>query len=230
MGPEYLLGFALGEWQSAHASVANLKQLRKDDKWTLKHAFFADMGGFMLQTSDDVKFFLDTKHIHWLLEHNIISKAEFEKRFLLDPKTIDNRNKSDIFVRVIAVIQAMWFCVNIIARGIQQLAVTTLEITTVRIIVDSVLVCNSWKDKPANVASTEVVVIGLTLSKLLLLEEDEKARSRPYFRTPLDFASREIWSLHCSPRWYFWAPILSHGISTSPPSVKNGCGAHLPVA
>lgn len=196
MGPEYLLGYALGEWQSARASVAHFKQLRRDDKWTLKHAFFADMGGFVLRKSDDVSFFLDTKHIHWLLAHQAISTAQFEKSFLLDSRAIDDRNKSDIFVRVIAVGQALWFCVNIIARGVQGLAITTLEITTIGIIVDSILVYYIWKDKPADVESMEVVDIKMTLGEMVLLEEDEAARTRPSFRTPLDFASREIWSFN----------------------------------
>ena len=195
MGPEFLLGYALGERQSARASVARFKQLRQDDKWTLKHAFFADMGGFILRTSDDVSFFLDTKHILWLLEHHVISTAKFETSFLLDSKIIDDRNKSDVFVRVIAVGQALWFCVNIVARGVQRLAVTTLEITTIGIIVDSILVYYFWKEKPANVESTEVVKIDMTLSEMILLEEDEAARTRPYFRTPLDFASRETWHI-----------------------------------
>jgi hypothetical protein len=196
MGPEYLLGFALGEWQSAQVSVARFKELRQDDKWTLKHAFFADMGGFVLQTSDDVSFFLDTKHILWLLEHQVISTAEFEKSFILDSKTIDDRNKSDTFIRVIAVGQALWFCVNIVARGVQGLAVTTLEITAVGIIVDSILVYYFWKDKPADVESMEIVKVKMTLSEIILLEEDRAVRTRPYFRTPLDFASREIWSFN----------------------------------
>ncbi|KAF2231874.1 hypothetical protein EV356DRAFT_535048 [Viridothelium virens] len=165
MGPEFLVGTALGEWESAHFSVARFKELRQDNKWTLKHAFFADMGGYMLQTSDDVKFFLNAKHIIWLLEHGAISTAQFEERILLDSKTIDDRNKSDIFTRVFAVSQALWFCVNIIARGAQGLAVTTLEVTTVGIIVD---------------------------------KEDAHARTRPHSRTPLEFASREVWSFSLS--------------------------------
>ena len=140
MGPEFLLGYALGERQSAAASVARFKQLRQDDRWTLKHAFFADMGGFILRTSDDVSFFLDTKQILWLLEHNVISTAQFETSFLLDSKVIDDRNKSDLPVRVIAVGQALWFCVNVVARGIQGLAVTTLEVNTVGIVIDSIFV------------------------------------------------------------------------------------------
>ena len=196
MGPEYLLGFALGQWQSARASVAHIKQLRQDNKWTLKHAFFADMGGFVLRTSDDVRFFLDTKHVLWLLEHHVISTAEFETWFILESKTIDDRNKSDIFMRLIAVAQAIWFCVNIIARGVQGLAVTTLEVTTVGIVIDSILVYYFWKDKPAGIESVEVIEVKMTLNEIILLEEDEVARTRPYFRTPLDFVSREIWSFN----------------------------------
>lgn len=196
MGPEYLLGFALGEWRSARASVAHLRQLRGDDKWSLKHAFFADMGGFMLRTSDGVKFFLDTRHIHWMLEHKVFSMEEFERSFMIDGKAIDDRNKSDIFVRVLAVGQALWFCVDIIARGLQGLAVTTLEVTTIGIIVDSILVYYFWKDKPADVEYSEIVDIGMTLDEMISLEQDGRARSQPWFRTPLDFTSREIWSFN----------------------------------
>lgn len=165
LGPEFLLGYALGEWQSARTSVADFKQLRQDDKWTLKHAFFADMGGFVLRTSDDVRFFLDVKQILWLLKHQAISTAKFEKRFLLDSKTIDDRNKSDTFVRVIAVGQALWFCINIIARCVQGLAVTTLEINTIGIVVDSILIYFVWKDKPEEPSCTR----GAAFSRLTCL-------------------------------------------------------------
>ena len=206
LGPEFLLCYALSERQSAGASVACFKQLRQDDKWTLKHAFFADMGGFILQTSDDVSFFLDTKQILWLLKHHVISTTQFETSFLLDSKTINDRNKSDLSVRVIAISQALWFCVNVAARGIQGLAVTTLEINTIGIVVDSILVYYFWKNKPADVESTEVVKINITLSEMILLEEDEAARTRPYFRTPLDFAAREPW--HFGLLYFYLANIF----------------------
>ena len=154
------------------------------------------MGGFVLRTSDDVRFFLDTKHVLWLLEHHVISTAEFETWFILESKTIDDRNKSDIFMRLIAVAQAIWFCVNIIARGVQGLAVMTLEVATVGIVIDSILVYYFWKDKPAGIESVEVIEVKMTLNEIILLEEDEVARTRPYFRTPLDFVSREIWSFN----------------------------------
>ncbi|KAF4624351.1 hypothetical protein G7Y89_g13820 [Cudoniella acicularis] len=142
------------------------------------------------------QLFLDARQILWLLEHNAISPAQFEKNFLLDSKTIDDRNKSDIFVRVLAVGQALWFCINIIAHDAQGLPVMTLEITTIGIIVDSLLVYYFWKEKSTDVTSIEIINMNMTLSEIILLEEDEAARIRPYFRTPLDFASCEIWSFN----------------------------------
>lgn len=149
----------------------------------------------MLQTSDGIRFFLDTKHIHWLLEHEAISITQFEKDFLLGSKTIDDRNKSDIFIRIIAVGQALWFCINVIARGGQHLAISTLEMTTIGIIVNSVLVYYFWKDKPTDVQMMETVDIKMTLSEIIYLEENDAAQTRAYLRTPLDFTSRKAWSI-----------------------------------
>lgn len=196
MGPEYLLGFALGEWQSARQSVAEFRALRQDDRWTIRHAFFADMGGFSLRTTDNVQFFLDTKQILWLVKHKVVSEIEFEDKFLLDSRKIDDRDKRDGFIRFIAVFQATWFCVNLIARGVQRLPVTTLETTTVGMIMDSIILYYIWKDKPADVELTEVIDSDLNLETILSLEEDSAARMRPYFRTPLDFISRDVWSFN----------------------------------
>jgi hypothetical protein len=197
LGPEFLLGYALGEWQSARASVKCTEQLRGDNQWTIKHAFFADMGGFALRSRDDVQFFLNAKHILWLQQHNVMSTSAFEKHFMLSKKFIEDRNKVDTFMRGLALAQAAWFCVNVIARGVQGLAVTTLEVTTIGIITNSVLVYYFWKDKPADVESPEIVTVDLTVSELVHLEEDESARGRPHQRTPLDFHDVDgVWSFN----------------------------------
>ena len=208
MGSEFLLAYSLGEWRSASISVARFKQLRHDDKWTLKHAFFADMGGFVLRTSDNVCCFLDTNHIYWLLEHKAISQTQFEKRFLLDERDINDRNKSDIFVRVIAVGQAVWFCVNVIARGVQGLPVTTLEINTVAIVSNSILVYYIWRKKPASVESAEIINIGMTLGEIISLEEDEEARTRSTATKPFAFIDRESWSLNLM--YHYLRNLLKH--------------------
>ncbi|KAJ0124030.1 Major facilitator superfamily domain general substrate transporter protein [Diaporthe amygdali] len=162
----------------------------------MRHGFFADMGVFTLRTRDNVRFFPDTKCIKWMLECRAISAVPFEQWCLLDSRTIKVLNKSDTFVRILAVGQALWFCINITARGTQRLAVTTLKVTTIGLIVDSVLVYYVWKDKPSNVELSIIIELEMTLDELLLLEEDEESRSRPYFRTPLDFTSRKVWSFY----------------------------------
>ena len=48
MGPEFVLAFAYGQWAAAKASVKGFAALNQPD-WSLRHAFFANMGGFVLQ-------------------------------------------------------------------------------------------------------------------------------------------------------------------------------------
>ena len=36
----------------------------------------------------------------------------------------------------------------------------------------------------------------MTLNDILMMEEDEGSRNEPWSRTPLDFASREVWSFN----------------------------------
>ena len=101
-----------------------------------------------------------------------------------------------MFLRVLAVGQALWFCIDVAARGAQNLAITTLEITTIGIIVDSILIYYIWKDKPADVMSIEEVRISMTLNDMMLLEEDDAARARLSFHSPLDSISRQTWSVN----------------------------------
>jgi hypothetical protein len=208
LGPEFLVGYALGEWRAARTSVAAIGELRQDQQWTMRHAFFANMGGFAMRTTDGATFFLDAPQILWLLSHRVVSMTQFEHQFLLDKRTIDDRNKTDGFVRVIAVAQALWFCVDIVGRAAQGLAVTTLEITVIGIVINSVVVYYFWKDKPADVQSIEIVDISHTLEALLDLEEDQDLRSRRFFRTPLEYVSNDPW--WCGLIYTYMMNILHH--------------------
>jgi len=46
--PEYLLGKALGEFTAALNSERRMKEINNGRKWTRTHAFYANMGGFIL--------------------------------------------------------------------------------------------------------------------------------------------------------------------------------------
>ncbi|KAJ6020877.1 hypothetical protein N7540_006381 [Penicillium herquei] len=66
---------------------------------------------------------VDAQHILHLLELNFIELP----RIL--PEEIDDRSKSDPFMRIIAVGQILWVLLQIIARAAKGLAVTQLEVT-----------------------------------------------------------------------------------------------------
>jgi hypothetical protein len=119
LGPEFIFQLALGQWESARRSVKTFKQSGYS-KWTLKHAFFADMGGFILHPDDWVPFHINAKQLHYLVTAGYIPFSVVN----LDLETIEDKNKGDVFARCIAITQILWFIVSYFTRWNQQLAVT----------------------------------------------------------------------------------------------------------
>lgn len=61
--------------------------------WTLTHAFFADMGGFVLETPDFEPFPLNSEQLLYLVSRGYIPCPELKK------SEIDDKNKSDGLAR-----------------------------------------------------------------------------------------------------------------------------------
>jgi hypothetical protein len=70
---------------------------------------------------------------------------------------INDRTRGDILSKSIAVLQATWFVVQCIARGIQRLAVTELELTTLSLCSVSLITYVFWWHKPLD-AKTQIRV------------------------------------------------------------------------
>jgi hypothetical protein len=70
-GPEILVSFACGQWTSAKSSVIEFKKL-EHTQWDMRHAFYGDMGGFVLETKDFKAFPVTSKQVHWLVEKKYI--------------------------------------------------------------------------------------------------------------------------------------------------------------
>jgi hypothetical protein len=125
-GPEFIFHTALGQYLSAQRSVKEFEESGFSG-WTLKHGFFADMGGFVLDPPDFVPIPLNVVQVHYLVceEH-----LDFED-VLLSPSAISDKNKFDGVSRLIAASQLSWTVLNIAARAAQGMAITTLEISTI---------------------------------------------------------------------------------------------------
>lgn len=197
LGPEFILQIALGQWLSARHSVQDF-QRSGYDQWTMKHAFFADMGGFVLHTKDWTPFPIDAKQLHYLVTNNYVKFPTVEKRKIAD------KNKVDGLLRIVTFCQLLWFVVNIFGRTAQGLEITCGELTAAAFIVCSIGIAFCWISKPADVTMPEILDCDVSI-KDILLEAGDQAR-HPYNRTPLDFVSRKewAWSLY----WSNWINIL----------------------
>jgi hypothetical protein len=190
-GPEVTFQLALGQWTSARHSVREFHSLGHRD-WTMAHAFFADMGGIMLHTKDFPPFPINAVQLYFLVSRELIPLPQIDKQ------TISDKNKAEPLVRVITLVQICWFTLNCIGRTVQHLAMTTLELTTLAMIVCSLGTLFCWLHKPMDVEVPIPLHVDITMAEILIRAGDQA--NKRYDETPLDFLNRERrWS------WYdYW--------------------------
>lgn len=94
LGPEFTLLLAIGQYCSARASVRQFKAKYKD--WTVKHGFFADMGGIHLQVENFRSFPITSKQLYFLAEHDFIAYPHH-----ITTTMINDKNKSDGLARYV---------------------------------------------------------------------------------------------------------------------------------
>ncbi|PYI16574.1 hypothetical protein BO86DRAFT_435685 [Aspergillus japonicus CBS 114.51] len=205
LGPEFLLMLALGQWSSARASVKKFEQLARDfpnsnrPSWTLAHAFYADMGGFILEEEGNATFFpVNAEQLYFLIANNYIKHPP------LTEEEINDRNKSDSFSRVLAVSQALWFLVNSALRVAQGLFLTTLELTTISYVVVFLVTSFCWRAKPSGITGTMPVKTETPIETIRAehcLFPDQR-----WHGTPLDFVHADI--SFCGVHWRYYTQIL----------------------
>lgn len=61
--------------------------------WTMKHAFFADMGGFRLKAPEYPAFPLDAEQLLYVIQNKYVDFPDF------DTSDIDDKNKTDGLAR-----------------------------------------------------------------------------------------------------------------------------------
>jgi hypothetical protein len=209
IAPEVAAISAMGQYLNAHQSVKDFTVAEIGD-WSLQHAFFAEMGGFVLQPRDWGSFPITAKQLLWLVQ----------REYVTIPPTvlgrIKDRNKADATARTIMAIQATWFLANFFARLAQRLNITLLELTTVAYVYASLTTVFLWRHKPADVRVPEVLTTNASMAEILLAGGDD-ARE-PYSNTPLDFVDRKewFWSLY----WQYTRRLLQYLKMLSTPPTR----------
>ncbi|KAJ9615357.1 hypothetical protein H2200_001432 [Cladophialophora chaetospira] len=176
--PEVITGIGAEQWASAFQCVQDLAESGHTN-WTMRHAFYANMGGFLLESPDFPAFPIDGQQIGYLVERKYLNFPD------IDEKTIWDKNKADGFARAVTVVQIGWFCIQCIGRAIQHLPISTLELTTLTFIFCTLCTFFFWNHKPLD-AETRIVLRTETPIAEVLVNAGDIA-SKPYTRTPLDF-------------------------------------------
>ena len=186
MAPEFVVAFATGQRVEAKRSVQAFKALGYP-KWTIRHAFYANMGGFVLQPRNSTKFPINSKQLQYLITKGY---TDFPT---MTEKEIWDKSKADGFAKLLTCFQTAWFVIQVIGRAIQHLPVTTLELTTLSFVVCTLSMYFQWANKPLDVESPTIIHIGASTEEILV--EAGPAASEPYSWTPLDFIDDQ------SPSW-----------------------------
>ncbi|KAL2144735.1 hypothetical protein VTI28DRAFT_8581 [Corynascus sepedonium] len=116
--------------------------------------------------------------------------------------------------RLITVIQATWFVIDLIARAIHHLTVTTIELTTVSFVVILFGTSWCWKDKPSDVQTTITIKSDTDINVIVASNPHNSESVEGYYHTPLDFISRHETATNVI--WQYFNDLLRKIIGFSP--------------
>lgn len=186
MAPEFVLAFATGQKVEARRSVQKFREAGFS-KWTHRHGFYANMGGFHLEHPTGPSFPINAKQLLYLIQKEYITYPEVSEKEVWD------KSKADGFQKLLTCVQTGWFIIQVVGRAVQHLPVTTLELSTLSFVVCNVAMYIQWANKPLDVESPTIIKIDIGIEKILI-EAGDDAR-KPYRQTPLDFIDDQ------SPSW-----------------------------
>jgi hypothetical protein len=113
--------------------------------WTTTHGHFVQMGGFMLVDENASRSVLTAEKFLELLEEKKIDLPPITKEEILD------RSKSDGLSKGIAIVQTVWFIIQLDLRQHQGLIVTEIEWLTLALAILTFSFYFNWWTKPLDV-------------------------------------------------------------------------------
>lgn len=187
IGPELVLAVAAGQFASARRSVKRFHGLGHKS-WTLRHGFFADMGGILLKPKNSTPFLVNSRQLAYLVENQYMECPKIAAEEIWD------KSKADTLARVLTLLQTCWLVVQLLGRAILRLSTSTLELSAGAIVLCTLGTFMCWWHKPNDVQKGIVLTTEVTTAQILVDAGD--AAATPYRHTPLDFVAKE--SFTCS--------------------------------
>ena len=158
--PEVVTASAFAQRVAARGSVAAMRA-NGYERWSLRHAFYANMGGVMLHLRDHDPFPINATQLGHLVSEKIIEYPT------LTGKEIWDKSKSDKFAKGLACLQIGWLSLQCVGRVIQHLPISLLEIATAGFAIPSLATFLLWFNKPCGVETPTVLALDMSTEDLL---------------------------------------------------------------
>ena len=139
-----------------------LPSVADNDPWakaTVVHGFYIAMGGFTLDVSQDASPRVWPRNVDCLtlgsgvVTECLISSDQDIRQIIpfVSEAYINDKNKANKLAKLIVCIQATWFCTQCIARLIQRLPISLLELNTFAHSICALLIYALWWKKPLDI-------------------------------------------------------------------------------
>ncbi|KAG1880126.1 hypothetical protein F4604DRAFT_1578830 [Suillus subluteus] len=155
IAPELMITWATVQFLSARDTA---KAFNDAFEWTVTHGFFAWMGGFILYVNDMPRATLRPNE----LEH-FVREGSVEMPIIMKAD-IEDRSKGDALSKGVAILQLAWFVLQLVARYIQNLQMTLLELETFAVAALTCIAYGFWWKKPKDVGRPYAVYWKATTS------------------------------------------------------------------
>ncbi|KAF8899780.1 hypothetical protein CPB84DRAFT_1836761 [Gymnopilus junonius] len=175
---QMIILWAMRQWFGAR----NLAHLWHEKGWTKTHGYFVQMGGFMLYEGSAAQGVLSAERLRALYEDGQIDFPTITE------EEIKNRSKADAFAKTFVIGQTTWFIAQCLARGVQGLNLTELELVTVAFAFLNAFMYFLWWNKPLDVQSSAPVFLLATTKesprevKPIALRSYNLVKDKGYFR------------------------------------------------
>ncbi|KAH8750640.1 hypothetical protein BGZ57DRAFT_834350 [Hyaloscypha finlandica] len=126
--------------------------------WTTTHSFYAGMGGFALDaTGSPIDFPYDRTSNICLTANGILILAELGHLPDISELSILDRSKADPVAKIIAAIQVSWLLLQCLARVVNGLPISPLEIYAVAHVLFTLMSYAMWFQKPLDICEPIVL-------------------------------------------------------------------------
>ncbi|EKM56455.1 uncharacterized protein PHACADRAFT_118172 [Phanerochaete carnosa HHB-10118-sp] len=171
---------------------------RRKHPWTLTHAFYGVMGGFVLETppilEGETRFVLTLSGLRFVMDNAPDLLPD------LSEEEIWSKGRSDALAKVLLMLQLLYFCISCAARLAQSLPLSLLEVTTLAHALCTVVTCVVWWKKPFNVQ--EPTLIRVTGERATKLANELAAYMLFTSRAHKDYIAGLVWYLCASESSY----------------------------